>query len=54
MFGNLIDPVHIIVLGVVVVWIFGPKRLPELSASLGKTIRLFKHSLKNSDPDTDG
>ncbi len=42
MLGDILDPVHLVILLVIVLLIFGPKRLPELGSSLGKTIRMFK------------
>jgi sec-independent protein translocase protein TatA len=38
---------HIIVLLVVALLIFGPKRLPEIGSGLGKSIREFKQSMSN-------
>ncbi len=38
----------VLVLGVAVV-IFGPKKIPELGAALGKTLRDFKREM--TDPD---
>ncbi|MEW6172187.1 MAG: twin-arginine translocase TatA/TatE family subunit [Bacillota bacterium] len=38
----------LIILGVVLV-IFGPKRLPEVGRSLGKTLREFRNSTKEKD-----
>ena len=41
-------PEILIILGVMVL-IFGPKRIPELGAALGKTLRGFKEELKPED-----
>lgn len=38
----------IIILGVAVL-IFGPKKIPELGSSLGKTLRGFKEEMNSSD-----
>jgi sec-independent protein translocase protein TatA len=35
------------VIAIVAVLIFGPKKIPELGSSLGKTLRGFKDGLKN-------
>lgn len=43
--GDLLSPMHIIVLLVVALLIFGPKRLPEIGSGLGKSIREFKASM---------
>lgn len=39
---------EVIVILVVALVIFGPKRLPELGRSLGKGLRNFKDSLSNA------
>ena len=45
-FGNF-GPVEMIFVGVVLLLIFGAKRLPELGSGLGKGIREFKRSMKD-------
>ena len=47
MFGNL-GFTEIMVLGIVVLLVFGAKRLPEIGQSLGKGIREFKKSLSDA------
>ena len=42
------SPLHWLVVIVVVLIIFGPKRLPEIGRSLGEGIREFKKSLKEA------
>ncbi|MCK9425646.1 MAG: twin-arginine translocase TatA/TatE family subunit [Ignavibacteriaceae bacterium] len=44
MFGN-IGATEIIVIAVVALLLFGPKKLPELMQSVGKGIKDFKKSL---------
>lgn len=44
MFG--ISGEHLLVL-VVILLIFGPRRLPDLGASLGRTLRNFKDAMNN-------
>jgi sec-independent protein translocase protein TatA len=39
------------IIAVVAILIFGPKKIPELGASLGKTLRGFKEELQNSSDD---
>ena len=46
-----VGPLEIAVVLVVVLIVFGPKRLPELGKSLGKGIREFKGSLTMDDKD---
>jgi len=50
MFGNL-GFTELLVLGAIVLLIFGPKRLPELAKGLGKGIREFKKALNQPDED---
>jgi len=47
MFGNLGFP-EIMLLLVVVLLVFGAKRLPEIGQSLGKGIREFKKSMSDA------
>jgi sec-independent protein translocase protein TatA len=51
MLGN-IGPLEIIVVLIIALVVFGPKRLPELGRSLGKGIREFRGSL-SGDHDGD-
>ena len=46
-----IGPLEIAVVLVIVLVVFGPKRLPELGKSMGKGIREFKGSLSMADKD---
>ncbi|HJZ62334.1 MAG TPA: twin-arginine translocase TatA/TatE family subunit [Miltoncostaeaceae bacterium] len=39
------SPMHVVVLIVILVLVFGPKRLPELGRGLGKGIREFRSGL---------
>ncbi len=43
---------HWIIVMIVVVVLFGPKRLPELGQSIGEGIRNFKKGLTDSGSDT--
>lgn len=45
MLGDLLTPTHLIVLGIVALLIFGPKRLPELGSGLGQALRGFKNAV---------
>jgi sec-independent protein translocase protein TatA len=47
---GLFQPSHLLVLLVVVLVIFGPKRLPELGRSFGQGLRALKGGL-DGDPD---
>ena len=46
-----IGPLEIIIVLVIVLVIFGPKRLPDLGRSLGKGMREFKDSVTGKDDD---
>lgn len=46
-----IGPLEIIIVLVVVLLIFGPKRLPDLGRSLGGGLREFKDSVTGKDND---
>jgi sec-independent protein translocase protein TatA len=44
----MLSPMELGVVGVLVVLLFGTKRLPELGSGLGKAISNFKRSYKES------
>ncbi len=46
--GDLLSPMHIVLLLIVALLIFGPKRLPEIGSGLGKSIREFKESMSQA------
>ncbi len=52
MLGN-IGPLEIIVVLIIALVVFGPKRLPELGRSLGKGIREFRGSVSGESGDDD-
>jgi len=43
--GGLFQPMHLLVILVIVLIIFGPGKLPELGSSIGKAIKGFKRSM---------
>jgi len=43
------SPIHIVLLLLIVLLIFGTKRLPEMGRSLGRGIREFKGSVTGDD-----
>ena len=45
MFEGLLQPMHLVVIFVIALLVFGPRRLPELGKGLGDAIRGFKSSL---------
>jgi sec-independent protein translocase protein TatA len=48
---GFLSPVHIALVLVVVLMLFGAKRLPEVGRSLGTGLRGFKDSLEGRDAD---
>jgi sec-independent protein translocase protein TatA len=44
---------ELLLLGLVVLLVFGPKRLPEMGRSLGRGMREFKSSVTGPDKDED-
>ena len=49
--GELFTPTHLIVLAVVVLVLFGGKKLPELGKGLGEGLRGFKDGMKGVTDD---
>ena len=41
---------ELIIIGIIALLIFGPKKLPDLGAGLGKAIRDFKGAINEKDP----
>ncbi|MGH9583414.1 MAG: Sec-independent protein translocase subunit TatA/TatB [Bryobacteraceae bacterium] len=48
MLHDILMPQHLLIILIVALFIFGPKKLPELGHGLGKGIRSFKDSLKSA------
>ena len=44
--GELFTPMHLMVLAIVVLVLFGGKKLPELGKGLGEGLRGFKDGMK--------
>ena len=51
MFEGLFQPMHLLVILVVCLFLFGPKKLPELGKGLGEGIRGFKEALNGATKD---
>ncbi len=49
---GLFQPMHLLLILVIVLIIFGPGKLPELGESLGKSIRGFKKAMSEKDDHT--
>ena len=52
MFSGLFQPMHLIVILVIVLIIFGPGKLPELGSGLAKGIKSFKDGIKDLQAET--
>jgi|NGEPerStandDraft_9_1074522.scaffolds.fasta_scaffold109251_2 sec-independent protein translocase protein TatA len=44
MFSGALQPLHLVLILVVVLILFGPGKLPDVGKAVGKTIREFKRS----------
>lgn len=49
--GELFQPTHLLVIGLIVFVLFGAKRLPELGKGLGEGLKGFKDGIKNAGSD---
>ncbi len=55
MFEGLLQPMHLLLIAIIAIIFFGPKRLPELGKGLGEGIRGFKDAFNggtNGDKST--
>jgi sec-independent protein translocase protein TatA len=50
MFEGLFQPMHLLLILLIVLIIFGPGKLPELGEGLGKSIKAFKKAMKEEEP----
>jgi len=53
MLTGLFQPMHLLIILVIVLIIFGPGKLPDLGNSLGKSIREFKKSMSEPEKEAD-
>ncbi len=49
MFEGLFQPLHLLIILLIALIFFGPGKLPELGASLGKSIRDFKKAMADGE-----
>ena len=49
MFEGLLQPMHLIIILIVVLIIFGPGKLPELGSAIGKAIKGFKQAMNEPE-----
>ena len=52
MIEGLLRPSHLLLILLVALFVFGPKKLPELGKGLAQGIRSFKEGIKLSDQST--
>jgi len=50
MIEDLLQPRHLLVILIVALFLFGPKKLPELGKGLAEGIRGFKDAIKGPPP----
>lgn len=49
--GDLLQPTHLIIIGILLLLLFGAKKLPELGKGLGEGLKGFREGIKgNPDP----
>jgi sec-independent protein translocase protein TatA len=53
MFEGLFQPMHLLLILLIALIIFGPGKLPELGSSLGKAIRDFKKAISEPEKKPD-
>lgn len=49
MIEGLLQPMHLLVILIIVLIVFGPGKLPQIGSGLGKSIREFKNALSEDD-----
>ena len=49
--GDLFQPTHLLIIGVVLLVLFGGRKLPELGKGLGEGLRGFKEGMKGINDD---
>lgn len=52
MLDNLFTPTHLIIILIIALLVFGPRKLPELGKGLGEGIKGFKEGIKGTDTNT--
>jgi sec-independent protein translocase protein TatA len=52
MFEGLFQPMHLLVIFVIALLVFGPRKLPELGKGLGDGIRGFKAAMREQGIDS--
>ncbi|MBF0567392.1 MAG: twin-arginine translocase TatA/TatE family subunit [Nitrospirae bacterium] len=52
MFEGMFQPMHLFVIAMIVLILFGPSKLPQLGEGIGKGIRGFKKALADDDTES--
>jgi len=52
MFEGLFQPMHLLVIFIIAMLVFGPKRLGEIGKGLGEGIRSFKKGFSDEKPES--
>jgi sec-independent protein translocase protein TatA len=53
MFRNGLQPMHIIILLLVIILVFGASKLPDIASNIGKSLKVFKKEVKELRDDDD-
>ena len=51
MFEGLFQPMHLLVIFIIALLVFGPKKLPELGKGIGEGLRALKNGMKETPAD---
>ncbi len=51
MFEGLFQPLHLLVIFVIALFVFGPRKLPELGKGIGEAVRALKEGLREVQTD---
>ena len=49
MVEGLLQPMHLLLIAVIAMLVFGPQKLPQIGKSLGEGIRGFREAIKNAE-----
>ena len=49
---GLFQPMHLLLILIIALLLFGPKRLPEIGKGIGDGIRALKEGMKETKPET--
>ena len=53
MFEGLFQPMHLVVIFAIALFVFGPKKLPELAKGIGEGIGRFRSAVRNEERPAD-